>query len=410
MRKGIKKYIFLNLLLASSLFVLILINQNVTGQIDSQELDVSKENPIPIYLASNVFSVDNLLIVDTFSELQFFNNTNKEDPQYLWEYKLLYYMNDYINVDDLLYSTGRIRNDSTTQNYYFVVHSINQNASLELIREYYLPYGYSDFIILKNDSSMVLTINSDRQSLSLFNCTGNLVELPIEYTHESFFVNDVKITGSFYEEGYLILETRDYDLDNKTVAIFDMSNYTQPKLLLSWHSIIATPNFYNGLSVEGNRLYLTTNYGYAKVLNITDDKTLEDLGFFNTGHSHGFMKIVEYYAFISTGNSINIFNLADWENISQMGSYNRTENQGTFDVFFVIDDLIYLSHYTSRTDNLLILLDWSDPSNPFFIRTFGYPYTENINAFILAVPIVFLVFTVGFSKRKREENKKIIER
>lgn len=250
---------------------------------------------------------------------------------------------------------------------------------------------------------MVLTINEDRQSLSLVNCTENLVELSFSYTHETYFVNDEKITHAYYEKDYLVLEAYDTDSSNRTLAIFDLSNHTQPEFLLSWFSDDSSYTNYSGIAIEGNRFYLKSYNGYVKVLNITEDKSLEVLGSFVTGYTHGFMKIVDNYAIISVGDSLNIFNITDWENIVELWSYIGKEDLSTLDVFFVIDDLIYLSHFTTRTDNLLILLDWSDPTNPVFIRTFGYPYTENVPAYVLAVPVVFIVFTLGLKKHRRKE-------
>ena len=352
------------------------------------------------------FSVDDLLIVDAGSKLEFYDNINKEDPQYLGEYDPGFYTRGYINVDDQLFSITRKYNDLTQELYtYFVVHSINETVGLELIREYDLPYAYREFIILENNTSLVLTINDDRESLSLFNCTENLVELPIQYTHETFFYAGDMITNAFYEGGYLALLNYNTITNNRTLAIFDVSNYTKPELLQSWSTDELIYSYYQDITIVENLFYLTSRKGHAKVLNITESRALEEIGDLETGYAFGNMKIVENYAILTTGNNLTIFNITDWENVVQLGTYDRGENQGSFDVFFIIDDLIYVSHFTTRTDNLLILLDWSDPTNPVFIRTFGFPYTENVSFHIVVVPVVFLVFAFRLRKRRIRRRK-----
>ncbi|NHJ31960.1 MAG: hypothetical protein FK732_03770 [Asgard group archaeon] len=406
MRKGIKKFNLLTSIFFILFLVLVVFSRLTISQVDLQEQNLEKENPIPIYLASAVFSVDDLLIVDAGLGLEFFNNTNKEDPQYLGEYNLDYYISDYINVDDQLFSIGMKYSGITLGSYtYFAVYTIKENVSLELMREYDLPFSYWEFIILENDTSMVLTVNDDRQSLSLFNCTENLVALPIQYTHEMYFYSGDVITSAFYEGGYLALETYNTTTNNRTLALFDVSNHTQIELLLSWTSDDSIFTYYHDIVKEENLMYLTTRKGRAKVLNITESKTLEELGDLETGHTSYGMRIIDNYALISNNDFLMIFNITDWENVVQLGSYQRGENQDSFDVFYVIDDLIYLSHFTSRTDNLLILLDWSDPSNPVFIRTFGFPLTGNVPFFTLAVPVVLIVFVLCLSKRRIRRNK-----
>ncbi|MCE7745050.1 MAG: hypothetical protein GPJ52_07955 [Candidatus Heimdallarchaeota archaeon] len=406
MRKGIRKINLLSSLFFVLLLVLVIFNRLTTSQVPPQEQDLEKENPIAVYLAYAVFSVEDLLIVEAGYGLKFFNNEIKENPLYLGEYNLDYSLRNYINEDDQLFMTGRKRNDSTFEYYkYFAVYIIKENASLELTRDYNLSNSYREFIILENDTSMVLTVNEDRQSLSLFNCTDTLVELSLQYNHELFFSSNDVITKAIYEEDYLVIETFDSVSDNRTLAMFDITNHTNLELLLSWSVDDTSSSNYDNIAIEGDRLYLTSYRGSAKVFTIAENRSLEETYNFNTGHTYNYMKIVSNYMFLSTSSEIIINNITDLENIEQLGSYEAGRNQGSFEDFFVIDELIYISHFATRTDNLLILLDWSDPANPVFIRIFGYPHTDSVPFFTLAVPVVFLVFALGLSKHRKRRNK-----
>jgi hypothetical protein len=401
MRKGIRKINLLSSIFFVLLLVLVMFSRVATSQINPQEQSLEKENPIPIYFADEVFSVDDLLLVDAGLGLEFFNNTNKEDPQYLGEYDFDYNINKYVNLDDQLFCVGFKYNEMTEEYYkYFAHYSIKESASLELVKDFNLPYTIYENIILENDTSLVLTVNNtDRQSFSLFNCTETLEEILFQYTHESFFNSNDMINGAIYEDGYLYLKTYNDGGANRTLSIFDITNRTKPELLLSWSSGSSLTHNYD-ITIENDLMYLISRNGYAKVLSIAENRTLEEIGELEIGYAFRKMKIVDNYAFISTGSNLTIFNITDWENIVKLGTYVRGENLGTLDVFFVIDDLIYVSHYTTRTDNLLILLDWSDPANPVFIRTFGFPHTDPVPFFTLVVPVVFLVFSLGVSKRR----------
>ena len=401
MRKGIK-----NIGLVSTfIFVLLLVvfSRYATCQVDPQEQNLDKENPLPNYTASIVFSFDDLLLVDAGFGIDFFNNTIKENPQYLSRHVLDYYTTEYINVDDQLFSVGARYNETTQESYtYFAVQSIKENPSLELVRDYNLPKTFSEIIILENDSLLVLTVNNDRQSLSLFNCTEELEELSIQYNHESFFNSNDVIHVANYKDGYLSLSTHGTYGTNHTLAIFDMINHTKPELLISWSSDSSYYHYYD-IAIEEERMYLVSRNGFAKVLHVAENRTLEEIGVFDTSSTYSCMRIISNYALLTLGSEFIIYNITDLENVEQLGSCEVEEVQGGIETFFVIDELIYLSHYTSRTDDLLILLDWSNPMNPFFIRTFGFPYTEPVPFPVVIVPVVFLVFALGLSKRRKRE-------
>jgi len=404
--KGVRKIKLLSSIFFGLLLILVVFSRLTTSQVPPQEQDLEKENPLPIYLASAVFSFEDLLLVDAGFGIDFFNNTIKENPQYLGRHALDYHTTEHINVDDQLFSIGARYNETAQESYtYVAVHTIKENPSLELVRDYNLPKTFGEIIFSVNDSSFVLTVNNDRQSLSLFNCTETFEELPIQYNHESFFNSNDVIHVANYEDGYLSLSTHETDGNNHTLAIFDMINHTKLELLLSWSSD-SSYYHYNDIAIEEERMYLISRYGFAKVLHVAENRTLEEIGVFDTDSTYSCMRIVSNYALLTIGSEFIICNITDLENVEQLGSCEVEEVQGGIETFFVIDELIYLSHYTSRTDNLLILLDWSNPINPFFIRTFGFPHTEPYPFPVVIVPVVFLVFTFGMKKRKMRKKSK----
>lgn len=405
MIKGVRKINLLSSIFLGLLLILVVFSRLTTSQVDPQEQNLDKENPLPIYTASTVFSFDDLLLVDAGFGIDFFNNTIKENPQYLGRHVLDYYTTEYINVDNQLFSIEARYNESAQEYYtYFAVQNIKENPSLELVRDYNLPKTFSEIIILENDSLLVLTVNNDRQSLSLFNCTETLEELSIQYNHESFFNSNDVIHVTNYKDGYLCLSTHGTYGNNHTLAIFDMINHTKLELLLSWSSD-SSYSHYNDIAIEEERMYLISRYGFAKVLHVAENRTLEEIGVFNTGSTYSCVRIVSNYALLTLGSEFIIYNITDLENVEQIGSCEVEEVQGGIETFFVIDELIYLSHYTIRTDNLLILLDWSNPMNPFFIRTFGFPYTETFPFPVVIVPVVFLMFAFGLNKRRIRRGK-----
>lgn len=69
MKKGIRKINLISTVFISILFVFTMTSRLISCQVNPQEQNLEKENPIAIYLASAVFSVDDLLLVDTGLEL-----------------------------------------------------------------------------------------------------------------------------------------------------------------------------------------------------------------------------------------------------------------------------------------------------------------------------------------------------
>ncbi|NPD90576.1 MAG: hypothetical protein HGN29_17835 [Asgard group archaeon] len=391
-------------------FILVVFSKLSNCQINPEAKDLEKENPIAIYIAENVFPVDDLLIVSMGLGLEFFNNTNKEDPLYLGRPSFNPGLYNYKNVEDQIFSIGSYYNATNSSYYtYFAIYNVKNDVSLELVRNYTMPDAYKEFIILENNTSLVLLVNKDRQSLSLFNCTEEVEDLSIQYTHESFFNSNDDINAAIYKDGYLCLSTYETNGDNNTLAIFDMTNHTKLELLKSWSSDSNYFHYYD-IAIEENRMYLVSRNGFAKVFNITENETFQEIGVFDTNQSYGYLRIHENFAFFLKSDELIIYNITDLENVEQLGSYQRGENQGSYEIFFIINDLIYISHFATRTDNLLIMIDWSDHTNLVFIRIFGFPHTDNNPAFVLAVPVVFLVFVFGLKKRNTRRSRKINKR
>lgn len=399
MIKDKRKIKFLLSVFISLLCVFAIFYRLSNSQVNLPNQDLEKNNPIVAYNVENVLSINDLLVIDMGQgPVHYFNNTNSKDPQYLGRWTIDYNINYYFNVDDVIYCLLHRRNDTDNKLYaYFTIYKINEDLSLEKVREYLLPSGYG-LIIPKDNITLIMEFAED--SISLFNCTEVLEEIPIEFNYESFYPFNDSIVLAYYLDNYLCLGSRREMRENYTLAIFDMTNHTKPDFLRSM-SFDSYYSLFLDISIVEERMYLINIDGYARVLNITENENIQEIGMFNTTVPSGTIRIAGNYALYLVDNKITVYNIADLENVEQLGSYKKDETQKPFYSFYVFEEIIYISFVTSSSAGILYMIDWSNPLNLVFIRTLGIPHTESTSFFIVTVPVVFIVIAFGLKKRRK---------
>ncbi|MGC9780583.1 MAG: hypothetical protein HZR80_15170 [Candidatus Heimdallarchaeota archaeon] len=325
-----------------------------------------------------------------------------------------------LHENNLLFSIRSLKKDNSLYDFYFEV--INTSALDSLVLEanvklatdepYYNRWRNPEsfgFMQLEHHTFFFI-------GHTVIDCTDINNVMKIDYSFGSDFEADYNDYQRYVvKDNLMILPTKN-ETNAVGIVIYEFESFSPPVKIGEWFGEVNTSKSY--MYLDEQRVYM--GWTELEVFDISNVTKPEHLGFLNFTDSHRVNVFYNNHIISLYYENLTIYNATNVEDISILGRYQNEDpiNYGyivdhLFDRNKVTDDRLYCSFGGSEfEDKVLIIFNWSDPTNITVLAMLGTTsyISKNMSAigyleFLLFNVAIIITITVIIGKRKKGKER-----